>query len=53
MNIETNSKLETYNYLVDLYIDTIHKLIDSSYSLKILPFKIIFSICHCYINYYI
>jgi len=43
MNIEINSKLETYNYLVDLYIDTIHKLIDSSHSLKILPFKIIFS----------
>lgn len=38
---EENKKLDTYNYLMELYIDTIHKLIDSSYSLGILPFKVI------------
>ena len=38
---ENNEKLDTYNYLVELYVDTIHKLIDNSYSLGILPFKVI------------
>ena len=38
---ENNEKLDTYNYLMELYIDTIHKLIDNSYSLGILPFKVI------------
>lgn len=38
---ENNTKIDTYNYLMDLYIDSIHKLIDNSYSLGILPFKVI------------
>ena len=38
---ENYEKIDVYNYLMELYIDTIHKLIDSSYSLGILPFKII------------
>lgn len=37
----TDEKLNTYNYLMELYIDTIHKLIDNSYSLGILPFKVV------------
>ena len=44
MNIyeeEQNNKLEIYNYLMDTYIDTINKLIDTSYSLNILPFKVV------------
>lgn len=40
---DENKKVDTYNYLMDLYVDTIHKLIDSSYSLGILPFKIVIS----------
>ena len=36
-----NKKIDTYNYLMELYIDTIHKLIDNSYSMGILPFKIV------------
>lgn len=41
MNIlyEENEKLEIYNYLMEMYIDTINKLIDTSYSFGILPFK--------------
>ena len=31
---------EKYNYLMDMYIDTIIKLIDTSYSMRILPFKV-------------
>lgn len=31
-----------YNYLMDTYIDTIIKLIDTAYSMRILPFKIMF-----------
>lgn len=43
MNIlyEENEKLEVYNYLMEMYIDTIKKLIDTSYSFGILPFKVI------------
>lgn len=43
MNIlyQENEKLEVYNYLMETYIDTINKLIDTSYSLGILPFKAI------------
>lgn len=33
-----------YNFLMDTYIDTIIKLIDTSYSMRILPFKIMFGI---------
>lgn len=33
-----------YNYLMDTYIDTIIKLIDTAYSMRILPFKIMFGI---------
>jgi hypothetical protein len=55
MNIydeEQNYKLETYNFLMDTYIDTIHKLIDTSYSMNILPYKIIFGMNYIkkYIN---
>lgn len=42
-----NDKLNAfnqYNYLMDVYIDTIIKLIDTSYSMKILPFKIMFGL---------
>jgi hypothetical protein len=35
-----NQKLDDYNYLMNLYIDTIHKLIDIAYSFNILPLKI-------------
>jgi len=38
---EQINKLEIYNYLMDMYIDTINKLIDTSYSMSILPFKVI------------
>lgn len=41
-NDELNA-FDQYNYLMDTYIDTIIKLIDTSYSMKILPFKIMFS----------
>ena len=40
----TETKSDTYNYLMDLYVDTIHKLIDTSYTLNILPLKVIFGI---------
>ena len=45
-NNNTNEQLlfEKYNYLMDIYIDTIIKLMDTSYSLKILPFKIMFGL---------
>ena len=46
VNCENNNydnKLNTYNYLIEKYIDTIIKLIDTAYMLKILPFKIIMS----------
>jgi hypothetical protein len=33
-----------YNFLMDTYIDTIIKLLDTSYSMRILPFKIMFGI---------
>lgn len=36
-----NEKLEVYNYLIETYIDTINKLIDTSYSFGILPFRAI------------
>jgi len=38
---EQTNKLEIYNYLIETYIDTINKLIDISYSMNILPFKVI------------
>ena len=41
MLYQENEKLEVYNYLMETYIDTINKLIDTSYSLGILPFKAI------------
>lgn len=41
MNSNYNDyKLDMYNYLMDSYVETIHKLIDTSYSMKILPFKV-------------
>ena len=40
----TETISDTYNYLMDLYVDTIHKLIDTSYTLNILPLKVIFGI---------
>ena len=40
--ITPDSQLETYNYLMNTYVDTIHKLIDIAYNFNILPFKIIF-----------
>jgi hypothetical protein len=43
MNLH-NEKLNNYNYLMELYIDTIHKLIDTSYTLNILPFKVMFGL---------
>ena len=36
-----DEKFEVYNYLMEMYIDTINKLIDTSYSLGILPLKVI------------
>ena len=55
MNIyeqEQNYKLETYNFLMDTYVNTINELIDNSYSFNILPLKIIFGISYIkkYIN---
>jgi hypothetical protein len=38
---EQNDKFDKYNILMDYYIDTIEKLLDTSYSLGILPFKVI------------
>lgn len=38
---QNNEKIMTYNYLMELYIDTICKLMDDSKSLGILPFKVI------------
>ena len=38
---DSDNKLEIYNYLMDVYIDTIIKLIDTSYSMNILPFKVV------------
>ena len=41
MNSNCNDyKIEMYNYLMDSYVEIIHKLIDTSYSMKILPFKV-------------
>lgn len=40
-DIKQDVKIDAYNYLMDLYIDTINKLIDTSYSMGILPLKII------------
>lgn len=39
-----NEKLEVYNCLMEMYIDTINKLIDTSYSLGILPLKVMFGL---------
>lgn len=41
---ERDIKYETYEFLMDTYIDTLHKLIDYAYKLNILPLKIIFGI---------
>jgi hypothetical protein len=43
-NNNNNIIFEQYNYLMDTYIDTIIKLIDISYSMKLLPFKIMFGL---------
>ncbi len=43
-NLEQQLLFEKYNYLMDSYIDTIIKLIDTSYSLRILPLKIMFGL---------
>jgi len=43
-NLEEQSLFEKYNYLMDMYIDTIIKLIDMSYTLRILPIKIMFGL---------
>lgn len=40
-NNNENPSFEQYNYLMDTYIEMIIKLIDTSYSMKILPFKIV------------
>jgi hypothetical protein len=52
MNSYNNDLFEKYNYLMDTYIDTIIKLIDTSYSMNILPFKIMFGLNYIkkYIN---
>lgn len=44
MKFYHNNKIETYNYLMDNYIEVILKLIDFSNSLKILPFKMMFGL---------
>lgn len=35
---------DQYDYLMNTYIETIIKLIDTSYSMKILPFKVMFGL---------
>jgi len=47
MNNNSYNKQEMfnqYNYLMDMYIDTIIKLIDTSYSMRILPLKVMFGL---------
>lgn len=39
-----NALFEQYNYLMETYINTIIQLIDTAYSMKILPLKIMFGI---------
>ena len=46
-NTDTEAEAEIftqYNYLMDMYIDTIIKLIDTSYAMRILPLKIMFGL---------
>lgn len=43
-NSDLSNCLDIYNFLMDSYIDTIIKLLDTSYSMNLLPFKIIFSL---------
>jgi hypothetical protein len=43
-NYEQKIKYETYEFLMETYIETIHKLIDFAYKLNILPLKLIFGI---------
>lgn len=43
-NTYNNTLLDQYNYLMETYIDTIIELIDISYSLRILPFKVMFGL---------
>jgi hypothetical protein len=43
-NLGDKSLFEKYNYLMDSYIDTIIRLIDTSYSFGILPLKIMFGL---------
>lgn len=47
-----DNKLQTYNYLMDNYIETILKLIDTSYTMNLLPFKVMFGLNYIkkYIN---
>lgn len=41
---ENTEAYTQYDYLMDVYIDTIIKLIDTSYSMRILPLKIMFGL---------
>lgn len=41
---DEKEKFEKYNYLMEMYIETIIKLLDTSYSMKILPLKIMFGL---------
>lgn len=43
-NYDKTSLISQYNYLMETYIDTIIQLIDTSYSLKILPLKVMFGL---------
>jgi vacuolar-type H+-ATPase subunit F/Vma7 len=42
-NLEAEYKIETYNFLMETYIETIHKLIDITVEKRILPLKIAFA----------
>lgn len=39
-----NIQITQYNYLMDTYINTIIELIDTSYSMRILPLKVMFGL---------
>lgn len=43
-NHKKMDKFEQYNYLMETYITTLIQLIDTSYSMKILPLKIMFGL---------
>jgi|LakMenEpi03Aug12_release.lakeMendotaPanAssembly.Ray.scaffolds.fasta_scaffold1621760_1 hypothetical protein len=42
--MENLNLFNQYDYLMEVYIDTIIKLIDESYSMKILPLKVMFGL---------